>query len=162
MTTIREFVTQQNITLPPIATKTGVLPNRDFVPDELTVEKAAYAAILAQYNAAGFTRYVPFVLGRLGVVNLFGPVAGLTILGGLTVAAQSNPVIAELLTWMAPGAPGIDLGNAAADELLTLLVPSVLTSEQKATLDGLRKQPIVVDESDVWNELHTWIEGRPV
>lgn len=162
MTTIREFVTTNNITLPPIATKTGVLPNRDFVPEELVVEKAAYAEILAQYNAVGFTRYIPFVLGRLGIIAIFGATAGVTILSDLAAAAVGNAVIAELLTWMAPGAPGIDIGNAAADDLLTMLVPGVLTSEQKATLDALRKRPIVVDESDVWNELHTWIEGRPV
>jgi len=161
MTTIREFVTANNITLPPIATRDGAAWDEA----ALAAELAAYTEIVAAYNASGQVEFRQFLLGRLGVMDVFGPVAGLTILSGINQAAQSNPVIAELLTWMAPGAPGVDIGNAAAGELLSLLASAevgVLTSEQKAKLDGLRTKPVIVDELDAWNELHTWIEGRPV
>lgn len=184
---IREFVTANNITLPPIATKTGVLPKRNLVPEELAIEKAAYAEILAQYNAAGFRRLKPCLLGRKGLYDLFGlRAAAISRTLKQVILAESWPAeaveiitlglpdgveltdlrdsLAELSALMEPDSKEApDFGNALAGSLLdALYVLGVLSATERATLELYRTEPIAVDESDVWNELHTWIEGRPV
>jgi hypothetical protein len=163
MSTLREWITAENRTLPPIAAKETLEDGtRRFVPEELATEQANYTAIVADFNAANIRELQPFVLGRLGIVAIFGAVRGAEILGALTAAAVDNPVLTELLAWMAPGAPGVDVGTADATTLLSSLVQAnVITSNEKATLDTLRTRQVTVTELDAWNQLHTWIDGRP-
>jgi len=156
---LRTFVSENSIQLPPVAAKADAVFNYQ----QLEAEQGAYAAIVRQYNEAGLRELKPFWLGRLGLIRDFGPVGGYTIIAGLIAAAQQNPVLAELLEWMAPGTDGVDIGTADAGELLDSLVAAeVLTSEQRAVLESKRTRPLAVDEMQAWNELHTWIEGRPL
>lgn len=163
MSQLRDWITSENLTLPPIATKETLEDGtRRFVPAELAAEQAAYATIVADFNAANVRVLQPFILGRLGILAIFGATRGAAILAGLTAAASGNAVLTELLQWMAPGAPGVDVGTSDATALLGVLVGfDVITSEEKATLDALRTRQVIVTEVEAWNELHTWMDGRP-
>ena len=163
---LREWIAAENRTLPPIATKETLDDGtRQFVPAELAVEQAAYASIVADFNAANVRELQPFVLGRLGVLAIFGAQRGAEILAGLTAVAAANggnAVLLELLQWMAPSAPGVDIGTADATALLGVLVGAgVITSEEKTTLDNLRTRQVTITAVEAWNEIHTWVDGRP-
>ena len=182
MTTLREFVIGQGIVLPPIATRNGT----EWDEAALVIEKAAYAEILSQYNAAGFRRLRPCLLGRKGLYDLFGlRAAAISRTLKQVILAESWPAEAvgiitqglpegvalpdlrdalkELSALMEPDSKEApDFGNALAGSLLdTLYVLGVLSATERATLELVRTEPVVATDLEAWNELHTWIEGRP-
>jgi len=180
---LREFVTSENIALPPIALRDGL--NWDAM--SLAAEKAAYAEIVTAFNTnpAWNRRPVSFPLGQLGLMAMFG-LRGNAIGRNLAaVIADPWPVEAEAVlqsvlpagvaledlrqafqtfdAWMRPESQAApDLGEPMAGLLLdALVVLGVILPAEREAIELKRTIPFVVDELQAWNELHTWTEGRP-
>lgn len=47
------------------------------------------------------------------------PANGVTVLKTIETVAATNPVVAYVLKWLQPGAPGVDIGDARVRTLLT-------------------------------------------
>lgn len=63
---------------------------------------------------------VPHLVAELGVVAAYAePRDAITVLTTIDTLATSNPMIAIAKRWMAPGAPGIDIGDARTRAMLT-------------------------------------------
>jgi hypothetical protein len=158
----------------------------DFEPTAYALELASYAAVVAAYNAAAFRRLKPCLLGRKGLYALFGlRAAAISRTLKQVILAESWPAeavglitqglpegvaltdlrdaLAELSALMEPDSKeSPDFGNALAGSLLdALYVLGVLSATERATLDVFRTEPVVATELEAWNELHTWVEGRP-
>lgn len=78
-----------------------------------------------------------FVTER-GVYWALGPSAGEAFMAGLEVTAQSNPIVARALKWLAPAEGGIDVGLQSVRSLLDqLALASAITSESAEAIKAL-------------------------
>ena len=71
------------------------------------------------------------------------PAAAEAVLQQIESVAVANPVVARVVKWLQPGAPGIDLGDARVRFLLTLPIQDGgigLTEEQAAPLLAVAEQ----------------------
>lgn len=111
-----------------------ITPTRD-------VEAAALAMTLLPKQVTEGSRYT-----ELGIIAAFAdPAAGETVLQTLEALAESNPLLARMLRWLAPGAPGLDFGNAALRAAINAYHEAGhLTTTQCDTLLGLGEQDPVV------------------
>ena len=78
------------------------------------------------------------LLTELSVLRLSSdPVAAETVLQTIEAVSQANPVVARVLKWMQPGAPGLNFGDERVRAMLTLPVNQGgcgLTQEQAMPL----------------------------
>ena len=88
---------------------------------------------------------------ELGIITAFAdPADGETVLQTLEAAAASNPLLARMLRWLAPGMPGLDFGNAGLRAAVSAYhAAGVLTTTQRDTLLALGERAVVVSASDI-------------
>jgi len=87
---------------------------------------------------------IPIRLGDINIVSLFtNPVDGETVCQTIEAVADQNPVVKRAWRWAAPGAPGIDVGDAKVRAMLvapTNLGGVGLTQEQAAPILAAAEQ----------------------
>lgn len=87
---------------------------------------------------------VPTRLGDVNIVGLFSnPIDGETVCQTIEAVAEQNPVVKRAWRWAAPGAPGIDVGDAKVRAMLvapTNLGGVGLTQEQAAPILAAAEQ----------------------
>ena len=105
------------------------------------VEAAALATTLLPKEVTEGSRYT-----ELGIIAAFAdPAAGETVLQTLETLAETNPLLSRMLRWVAPGAPGLDFGNAALRAAISAYhTAGHLTTLQRDTLLSLGERTPVV------------------
>lgn len=88
---------------------------------------------------------------ELGIITAFAnPADGEAVLQTLEAAAESNPLLARMLRWLAPGMPGLDFGNAGLRAAINAYCGAgVLNETQRDTLLALGERAVTVDPSDI-------------
>ena len=88
---------------------------------------------------------------ELGIIAAFSnPADAEVVLQTLEAAALTNPLLARMLRWLAPGMPGLDFGNAALRAALNAYqAAGVLNSTQTNVLLALGEQVLTVNPSDI-------------
>lgn len=86
-----------------------------------------------------------------GLVGAFSnPADGFAAIQALQSASASNPLLAYILPWLAPGSVGLDMGNPAIRAMLDQLqAASVLTADAVTTLKAIAEVPVAVSAGDV-------------
>ena len=115
------------------------------VPAQDTAAAAMASAMLPAAVTEG-QRYT-----ELGIITAFAdPADGETVLQTLEAAAESNPLLARMLRWLAPGMPGLDFGNSGLRAAINAYhAANVLTTTQRDTLLALGERAVVVSPSDI-------------
>lgn len=110
------------------------------------VAAAALASTLMPRAVTEGQRYT-----ELGIITAFtDPADGEAVLQTLEAAAESNPLLARMLRWLAPGMPGLDFGNAGLRAAINAYhEANVLTATQRDTLLALGERAVTVDPSDI-------------
>jgi len=87
-------------------------------------------------------------MAELDILALYSdPQAGETVLQQIEAVAEANPIVKRVAKWMAPGAPGIDLGDMRVRGMLTLAAESGglgLTPEQATPMLVAAERPASV------------------
>lgn len=88
---------------------------------------------------------------ELGIITAFvNPADGEAVLQTLEGAAESNPLLARMLRWLAPGMPGLDFGNSGLRAAINAYYGAgVLNEAQRDTLLALGERAVVVSASDI-------------
>ena len=88
---------------------------------------------------------------ELGIIAAFSnPADAEVVLQTLEAAALTNPLLARMLRWLAPGMPGLDFGNPALRAALNgYQAAGVLNSTQNNVLLALGEQVLTVNPSDI-------------
>lgn len=77
-----------------------------------------------------------------------GPETTETIVAKLTAAAATNPVIARVLSWMAPAEGGIDMGNSVTRaQVVGLCTAGLFTTAERDALLGMGEEIISIADS---------------
>lgn len=134
-------------------------------PQELRalIESDPQALSLAQAGAADVCakrcmEIAPKVIAptRLGDINIVGlydnPSDGEAVCQQIETVAESNPVVKRAWRWAAPGAPGIDVGDAKVRAMLTLAVNQGgvgLTQQQAAPMLAAAEVAPTITGADV-------------
>lgn len=134
-------------------------------PQELRtlIESDAQALALAQSGAAdlcakrcmAIAPKVPTstLLTELSILRAYtNPADGEAVLQQIETVAASNPVVARVLKWIRPGAPGVDFGDVRVRAMLTLAVNQGgigLTNVQAAPLLAAAEVSQSISGSDV-------------
>ena len=127
------------------------------------IESDPQALALAQSGAADLcaarcmqvTPKIPtsILLTELSILRVYAnPADGEAVLQQFETVANSNPVVARVLKWIRPGAPGVDFGDARVRSMLTLPVNQGgigLTSIQAAPLLAAAEVPQSINGSEV-------------
>lgn len=146
------------------------MTNQD-LHDAITADSEA-AALAAVGNDVGcahrMNEILPPVVQQFtyvydrGVLAAFpDPAVGDAFLAGLSLAAQTNPVLARVVKWLSPSEGGIDVGNhvvrAQLDYLSTLGIPGI-TTDVVNVLKGLAEVPQTITADEV---SAAWAPHRP-
>ena len=88
---------------------------------------------------------------ELGIIAAFSnPADAEVVLQTLEAASLTNPLLARMLRWLAPGMPGLDFGNPALRAALNAYqAAGVLNSTQTNVLLALGEQVLTVNPSDI-------------
>lgn len=88
---------------------------------------------------------------ELGIITAFAdPADGEAVLQVLETAAETNPLLARMLRWLAPGMPGLDFGNAGLRAAINAYqAANVLTTTQRDTLLALGERAVIVSPADI-------------
>ena len=134
-------------------------------PQELRtlIESDAQALALAKSGAADLCaarcmQVAPKIpastlLTELSILRVYAnPADGEAVLQQFETVAASNPVVARVLKWIRPGAPGVDFGDVRVRAMLTLAVNQGgigLTNVQAAPLLAAAEVSQSISGSDV-------------
>lgn len=107
---------------------------------------AALASTLMPRAVAEGQRYT-----ELGIITAFDdPADGEAVLQSLETLAETNPLLARMLRWLAPGMPGLDFGNTGLRAAINAYqAENALTDTQRDTLLALGERAVVVSPADI-------------
>lgn len=132
--------------------------------EEIRQAVAASPALLAEARvgndveiARQLTLSAPMVMGPPRFINGLtilaafpDPADGEAALQALEAIGEQNPVVKRALSWMAPGAPGLDIASLTTQGMLDQLrAAELLTEAQVNTIKGLALVPDVVTHEQV-------------
>jgi hypothetical protein len=88
---------------------------------------------------------------ELSILSAFSnPMDAETCLQKLETTAESNPILKRVLKWIAPGAKGLDFGNASVRAQLDYLHGvGILNDNELSVLKGLGEQKVLVTVDEV-------------
>ena len=92
-------------------------------------------------------------VGDINIVGLFAnPADGEAVCQQIEAVAATNPIVKRAWRWAAPGAPGIDIGNATVRQMLVATIEQGgcgLTPEQMAPIIAASSVAPVITGADV-------------